>query len=71
MFLKECEWRLNTGSPQKLLKDLKSTLKSQSWVSAPMILAVSNLMAEPFLMVCKTPIKSRISALKVQLLSLA
>ncbi|NQY81832.1 MAG: transposase, partial [Alphaproteobacteria bacterium] len=30
IFLKECEWRFNTGSPKKLLKVLKSTLKSQS-----------------------------------------
>jgi transposase len=27
LFLKECEWRFNEGSPKELLKDLKSTLK--------------------------------------------
>ncbi len=27
LFLKECEWRFNMGSPKKLLKDLKSILK--------------------------------------------
>lgn len=27
LFLKECEWRFNVGSPSELLKDLKKTLK--------------------------------------------
>ena len=27
LFLKECEWRFNMGSPSELLKDLKKTLK--------------------------------------------
>ena len=27
LFLKECEWRLNIGTPSKLLVDLKSLLK--------------------------------------------
>ena len=27
LFLKECEWRFNTGGPKELLKDLKSLLK--------------------------------------------
>ena len=27
LFLKECEWRFNTGSPKELLKDLKIMLK--------------------------------------------
>jgi len=27
LFLKECEWRFNMGSPKQLLKDLKSILK--------------------------------------------
>ena len=27
LFLKECEWRFNIGSPSELLKDLKKTLK--------------------------------------------
>lgn len=27
LFLKECEWRFNIGSPRKLLKDLKTILK--------------------------------------------
>ncbi|NQY82979.1 MAG: IS1595 family transposase, partial [Alphaproteobacteria bacterium] len=30
IFLKECEWRFNTGSLQNLLKDFRSTLKSES-----------------------------------------
>ena len=29
LFLKECEWRFNMGSPKQLLDDLKSILKSQ------------------------------------------
>ena len=27
LFLKECEWRFNIGTPSKLLVDLKSLLK--------------------------------------------
>jgi transposase len=27
LFLKECEWRFNMGSPKELLKDLKKILK--------------------------------------------
>ena len=27
LFLKECEWRFNIGSPKELLKDLKKLLK--------------------------------------------
>jgi transposase len=27
LFLKECEWRFNMGSPKSLLQDLKSILK--------------------------------------------
>ena len=30
LFLKECEWRFNTQSPQKMLKELKSWLKKES-----------------------------------------
>ena len=30
LFLKECEWRFNMGSPKELLDDLKIILKSQS-----------------------------------------
>ena len=30
LFLKECEWRFNIGSPKKLLGDLKNILKNQS-----------------------------------------
>lgn len=30
LFLKECEWRFNIGSPKKLLDDLKIILKQQS-----------------------------------------
>ncbi len=30
LFLKECEWRFNIGSPKLLLDDLKSILKNQS-----------------------------------------
>lgn len=30
LFLKECEWRFNMGSPKLLLDDLKSILKQQS-----------------------------------------
>jgi transposase len=30
LFLKECEWRFNIGSPKELLGDLKIILKSQS-----------------------------------------
>ena len=29
LFLKECEWRFNTGSPKQLLDDLKIILKQQ------------------------------------------
>ncbi len=29
LFLKECEWRFNEGTPKQLLKDLKSTLKEK------------------------------------------
>lgn len=29
LFLKECEWRFNIGSPKRLLDDLKYILKSQ------------------------------------------
>ena len=29
LYLKECEWRFNEGSPKNLLQDLKSILKSQ------------------------------------------
>jgi transposase len=38
LFLKECEWRFNMGSPKQLLDDLKTILKiqiNQSQVSAP------------------------------------
>lgn len=30
LFLKECEWRFNVGSPKELLKDLKNILNNQS-----------------------------------------
>ena len=30
LFLKECEWRFNIGSPKQLLDDLKTILKNQS-----------------------------------------
>ena len=30
LFLKECEWRFNMGSPKELLDDLKNILKNQS-----------------------------------------
>ena len=35
LFLKECEWRFNMGSPKHLLEDLKKLLKELYEVSAP------------------------------------